>query len=276
MNRVVIIGGSGFVGKRLEQFLLQKKVSVVSLSSKECDLLSKDCGSKLKTILLDGDIVVFASALTPDKGKDEHAFMKNISMVYSFAAVLAQKKIAHLVYISSDTVYGDEVNPITENTPATAPSFYGMAHRAREMILESVTRTSQIPYVILRPCALYGSGDTHNSYGPNRFLKSARETGVISLFGAGEEKRDHLFIDDFCSIIFEAIVAKKVGILNACTGTSISFYEVALQIQRYLGTVSIQPSERSGSIIHRHFDALQLRQSLPSVRITPFADSFFL
>lgn len=271
-TRVVVIGGSGFVGQHLKAILVQRGNAVLSLSSSDCNLLNPEVDAILERSLKDDDVIVFASALTPDKGKDEHAFMKNVQMSYSAAAYFARKKHPHLIYISSDAVYGDEFNPITEAIPASAPSLYGMAHRAREMILEAACARVGTPFLILRPCALYGKGDTHNSYGPNRFIKTARVEGKISLFGQGLEKRDHLYVTDFGEIIACAIRQGLTGILNACTGQSLSFMEVAESVQALRSGIRIEASPQNGPVVHRHFDATRLRREMPLIAFTSLSD----
>jgi nucleoside-diphosphate-sugar epimerase len=39
-------------------------------------------------------------------------------------------------------------------------------------------------------------GDPHNGYGPNRFRRLAAAGQEIVLFGGGEERRDHVLVDD--------------------------------------------------------------------------------
>jgi len=46
-----------------------------------------------------------------------------------------------------------------------------------------------IPLAILRPTLVYGAGDPHNGYGPNRFRRLASANQPIVLFGEGEERR---------------------------------------------------------------------------------------
>ena len=57
-----------------------------------------------------------------------------------------------------------------------------------------------VPIVVLRPSPLYGVADPHNGYGPNRFSRLAAQGGEITLFGEGEEKRDHVFVEDLGEI----------------------------------------------------------------------------
>ena len=49
----------------------------------------------------------------------------------------------------------------------------------------------------------------------------------ITLFGDGEELRDHIYISDIISILLECIKKKKIGIFNLASGEVNSFYDIA-------------------------------------------------
>ena len=131
-----------------------------------------------------------------------------------------------------------------------------------------------IPFLILRPCALYGSGDTHNSYGPNRFIRSAIEQKKILLFGGGEEKRDHLFIKDLCRLLGLCLSYRSQGILNAASGKSVSFYDLASLISRCLvQPIAIETSVRQSVVTHRHFDTTAVMKAFAFFQYTPLKDA---
>ena len=69
--------------------------------------------------------------------------------------------------------------------------------------------------------------DTHLGYGPNKFIKLALSKKSISLFGNGEERRDHIYIDDLIAILFKCILYNGTGIINATTGKVYSFLKIA-------------------------------------------------
>ena len=98
-----------------------------------------------------------------------------------------------LLYISSDAVYADDANPVTERSPLRPRRMHGMMHAARELMLRSELRQ---PFAVLRPTLIYGARDPHSGYGPNRFRRQAAKGEPITLFGEGEEKRDHVAVED--------------------------------------------------------------------------------
>ncbi|MEW6055584.1 MAG: NAD(P)-dependent oxidoreductase [Bdellovibrionota bacterium] len=268
-NRVVLLGGSGFLGTRLSALLRQQGTEVLSLSSKDLDLSVASSVDQLKQILKAEDSLVMASALTPDKGRDVRTLMKNLSMAQNVAEYIEQKTLAHLTYISSDAVYDMSVNPVREGSPCTPTDLYAAMHITREIVFKVAAQKSKTPYLVLRPCAIYGSGDTHNSYGPNRFLRTAVKEKKISLFGGGEEKRDHLYIDDAARLVSACLSFQSEGVLNLATGTSASFFDVASQVANVVGNeTKIECSPRANPVTYRHFDITETLRAFPDFRFT--------
>ena len=260
--KTILLGGRGFLGRALARRLPDALV----LGSAEVDLLEPASVEKLRGIASDGDAVVFLSALTPDKGKDARTAMKNLAIGEHFAAVVEKVKFSHIIHISSDAVYEDEANPVREASCASATTLYGLMHLMRErMVLVAAHKT---PLLILRLCTMYGAGDTHNSYGPNRFLRTALKERQIQLFGEGEEQRDHLYVEDCARLIELALQQRTTGLLNVATGKSVSFMEVAQEVAAIVGGVAVKGQPRSGSITHRHFDITTLLRAFPTFRFT--------
>lgn len=269
--RVVILGASGFIARALATKLSADQIPCLAVASRQIDLAAPDAGAKLAALLQPGDAVVMTAALTPDKGRDTATLMKNIRMAEQVAAALTVKPFAHLVYLSSDAVY-DWRHPLISEVTAPSPTdLYSTMHLAREQVLGAAA-TTKIPFCILRPCAVYGPGDTHNGYGPNRFARTALAEGKIKLFGAGEETRDHVFIDDVTAIIGLALHHRSTGTLNIVSGCSASFAEVAgLVAELCPRPVVIETLPRGGPVTHRHLDATALLRAFPGHRPTSLA-----
>ncbi len=264
--RTVILGGRGFLGSTLAKRL----PDVLLLGSAEVDLIQPTAVEKLRSLIREGDALVFASALTPDKGKDARTAMKNLAMGEHVSAVVESVKFSHIVYISSDAVYADDANPVRETSCASPTTLYGLMHLMRErMILVSAGKT---PVMIVRLCAMYGTGDTHNSYGPNRFMRTAVKDRVIQLFGQGEEQRDHLHVNDCARLIELCLKERFIGVLNAATGKAVSFMEVAQMVAAIVGGVEVKGQPRSGPVTHRHFDITEMIKAFPLFQFTPLED----
>ena len=263
VQRAVVFGASGFIGKAIVSRLAKANIPVLSLSSKELDLSNHQSIERIGTLVKPTDSVLLLSALTPDKGKDIATFNKNIAMMANLMAALKISGCEHFIYFSSDAVYSSQSVYVNENTPVEPEDLYGLMHRTREIMSKELTA----PYLILRPTLVYGNGDTHNAYGPNRFLRSALSSGKISLFGGGEELRDHIAVEDIAELVILCLQDKTQGILNLATGNSTSFFEVATLVKSKLPlNVQIEMSTRQNPIWHRHFDITNLIKRFPKFR----------
>ena len=265
-DRTVIIGGSGFIGNALIARLKEQGTEVLSLSSRDIDLADPASVEKLAGMLKPEDSLVMLSALTPDKGQGAPALMRNLSMARTVCGALQKIVCSHVVYFSSDAVYPFTEALITDETPAAPTDLYGAMHRTREIMFQSVVKE---PLAILRPTLVYGHGDPHNSYGPNRLRRVAYKEGKITLFGEGEETRDHILADDLASLTAQVLKHRSSGVLNAATGRSISFYDLAQLVARHFDKeVQVICTPRANPVTHRAFDPTACQQAFPSFRFT--------
>jgi len=265
-SRVVIIGAGGFVGGAIARQLAADGISVLPLTHKELDLLTDDAAAKLKGLLRPGDSVVVVSAIAP--AKTVPVLIQNLKMAEAVCAALSETEIAHAVYISSDAVYADDANPVTERSYVAPSTIHGMMHAARELMLKSAT---QVPVAMLRPTLIYGAADPHNGYGPNRFRRQAARGEPILIFGEGEERRDHVFIDDVAKLASLILVHRSAGSLNIATGVATSFSDIAhMVVEQFPGAV-VKNQPRQGPrphLLHRHFDITDCLKAFPSFYYT--------
>jgi UDP-glucose 4-epimerase len=270
-SRVVVIGAAGFVGGAIAARLERDGVAVLRVSRKEADLLAPDASARLTNLLKEGDAVVAASAKAPCK--DSGMLVENMVMARAMVQAIAKANVAHVVNISSDAVYADSAEPLTEASCAAPGSMHGAMHLAREVMFRTEQRA---PLAILRPSLLYGAADPHNGYGPNRFRRLAAKGEDIVLFGEGEERRDHVFIDDVAELAARVLYRRSTGVLNIATGSVHSFAEIAQKIVKGAGSRSaIKTTPRSGPMPHggyRPFDISACRKAFPDFRYTPLEE----
>lgn len=268
-GRVVVIGAHGFLGGAVVRRLQQDGIRVVSVGRAEVDLLAPDAGGRLSGMLAADDVVVAASAIAPCKNSD--MLVQNIMLARAIVHAIASVPIAHVVNIGSDAIYADSAEPLTESSSAAPESLHGVMHLARELMLRAEV---QAPLATIRPTLIFGPGDPHNGYGPNKFRRQAARGEDIVLFGEGEERRDHIFIDDVAELVALAIYHRSTGALNAATGQVRSFRDVAQAVVgltekpvRVIGTPRNGPMPHNGL---RPFDVSAVRQAFPSFEFTPF------
>jgi UDP-glucose 4-epimerase len=268
-SRVTVLGARGFVAARLIRMLAGEGIACRAVGSAEVDLTAPSAAAGLAEILRPGDCIVVTSALTPEKGRDRATFLKNVAMIDNLSTGFARASCAHVVYVSSDSVYDSRFTQINEETPCESSDLYALAHIVREKLLAEACQRANLPLAIVRPCAIYGAGDTHNSYGPNRFLRTALSEGRIVLFGEGEEVRDHVYIDDVGRIVLDCLLHKSAGVINAVSGTALPFREVARKIVEAIARpVAIETTPRRIPIVHKRFDPAALFQAFPGLATT--------
>jgi nucleoside-diphosphate-sugar epimerase len=267
-NRVVVVGAGGFVGGAVARCVEESGVAVVKLGRAEIDLLSPDAAHRLAASLRPGDSLVAVSAMAPVR----NAAMLRDNMTIALALVTAASAVAldHVVNIGSDALYSDSDTPLTEESLTAPDNLHGVMHFAREAMFRN---TVTAPLAFVRPTLIYGARDPHNGYGPNRFRRLAAEGKPITLFGNGEERRDHVYVGDVAELVRRILFHRSTGAINAVSGSVASFRDIAEKVVALSGrAVPVLSSPRSGPMPHngyRPFDAAAIRQAFPDFAITP-------
>jgi len=266
-KKIAIIGNTGFIGKSLCKKLLKEKKKIISFNSKNCNLLKKYSKTYLSKKINQCNVIVFISAIAPCKNLIQ--LEKNIKMMSTFLEAIRYNNISQLVYISSDAVYKDTKNKINENSKVEPNSIHGIMHQTRENILKIFF---QKKLTIIRPTLIYGSKDTHNGYGPNKFARNAINNKDIKIFGNGEEIRDHVHINDVVDLIYNVIKFKSFGIFNAVTSKPTSFVNLAkLIIKKFKSKSKIVNVKRNGPMPHggyRCFDRKKIAKRFANLKPT--------
>jgi nucleoside-diphosphate-sugar epimerase len=269
--RVVVIGAGGFVGSTIVSELVSAGVCVRGLTRREADLLALDGAQRLQEELRPTDAVVFVSAIAPAKTSDQ--LVANLQMAQTALRAFAAVPPVHLLYISSDAVYADDANPVTERSPIAPSTIHGMMHVARELMLKA---DCKCPFAALRPTLIYGANDPHSGYGPNRFRRQAATGEPIILFGDGEEQRDHVAVEDVARLAVRILMHKSVGALNAVSGVATSFSDVArLVADNFTPKAVVKPQPRTQPrphLLHRFFDITECHKSFPDFHFESLAD----
>ena len=259
--RVVVLGAGGFIGGAVARALRSQGIEVAGLTRDSCDLLASDAAARLAAELRTDDTLVFVSARAPVKNVP--MLMENIRMGEAVCAALQTRPVAHLVYISSDAVYKDSAEPLSESSCAEPGSLHGVMHLTREVMLRNEFPR---PLALVRPTLTYGINDPHNGYGPNRFRRLAAEGKEVVLFGEGEERRDHVAVNDIAELVRHIVLHRSTGIANAVSGEVVSFRALAEFIAtQFAPAVAIQGSPRTGPMPHDG-----LRPFKPSAALAAF------
>lgn len=265
-SRTVVIGSGSFVGKALLKRLAGNGAEVLAVGRSDVNLTDEDAGERLAALLRPGDSVVAVSAKAPCRNAED--FLVNARIIASLVKAFTRQPVAHLVNISSDAVYPDEPVPLHESVPAAPGSMHGAMHAAREIALKGLG----LPIATLRPTLIYGAADPHNGYGPNQFRRKVNAGEAITLFGEGEEQRDHVSVDDVAELIARVLYRHSTGVLNVASGSVTSFHDIATLAGRLAGKpADIVSKPRSGPPPHngyRPFDPAATHAAFPDFRYT--------
>jgi len=258
-KRVLVFGSSGFVGSSIfKSNYFNSSYKVIGLNKKFFNLLKKSSIVKIKKIIKKNDYLIFCAGKVPVKNFVD--FDINMKIFYNFLETFNIKRIKKIIYISSDAVYRDTRGIITEKSKTEPNSLHGLLHLLRERILINMGKN----ILILRPTLIYGSNDTHNGYGPNKFIRSVKKSDNIFLFGKGEERRDHIHIDSVVRLIYVGIKNDLKGVYNIASGKIVSFYELAKHINQISGKkIKIIFKKRDGPPPHlglRRFDITKIKK----------------
>jgi nucleoside-diphosphate-sugar epimerase len=128
----------------------------------------------------------------------------------------------------------------------------------------------------VRPTLVYGLEDPHNGYGPNRFRRLAAAGKEIVLFGEGEERRDHVDVEDIAELVRLIVLHRSSGVANAVSGAVVSFREIAEFVaSEFAPRVAVKGSPRNGPMPHdgyRPFGASAAVRAFPGFRLNSWRE----
>jgi UDP-glucose 4-epimerase len=267
----IVLGNRGFIGQALCRYLESSGAEVQGLSSEQVDLRRPEGVAALSEALTPDTTVIVCSGIAPPGGNTLDGLADNLLMATNLARALEAHPPRKCVYLSSDAVYPLGDAPVTEESALELSSYYAIGKYTTETVLQTVAAAKGFPLLLLRPTGVYGPGDTHGSYGPNRFVRQVVQDGSVRLFGQGEETRDHIYVDDLVRITAALAASDATGVLNLATGSSRTFGSVVDDLRAIVpDAFEVVNAPRGGAVTHRAFDVARLRMALPECAFTPF------
>ena len=251
----IVYGSTGFIGSSLLEYFKSAQIPSIGYSRRNLDMLdSQNIASSIRKVK-NLESIIFCAGPVPVK--DSESLAVNIQLFEKF--LLGIEEFApdlKITYISSDAVYSSNSFDINEMKSVEPDSLHGQMHLTREKMLNSAEIGESL---ILRPTAVFGVGDTHNSFGPNRFARELKNSKIITLHGAAHERRDHLWVKDLLSYIVQ-LEKSSVGVFNLASGVSVSFLEVVEKLGDLIGHPIniIQDEENHKMPYSRSFDVAKV------------------
>lgn len=246
-EKVLVLGGAGFIGSALVHELLKEGYAVrvfarSSLSLQRLKDVVEHCEWVYGDFLDDHalrkategvDIVYHLITTTfPAHTVESSAYDVTSNLLPTIR--LMESCLAHgvksLIYASSGgTVYGEpEYLPIDENHPRNPVSLYGLSKLSVENYLMFHSRLGRIKVHLLRLSNAYGPGQ--NPYGIQGLIgvtiKNLLEELPLKIYGDGSTVRDYLYIDDIVSALKFVTKLEESSVMNVSSGQGTSVNEV--------------------------------------------------
>tara|TARA_B100001057_G_scaffold416028_1_gene433857 strand:+ start:102 stop:1127 length:1026 start_codon:yes stop_codon:yes gene_type:complete len=250
MKKIIVTGGSGFIGGNLINFLLKKKFFVINIDKNKYSngsyLLNNLNPSTYKFYKLDiknkkifkifskykpEAIFNLAAETHVDRSIDCPKDFVDTNILGTFN-ILEQirkykKKFSNnlkFIHISTDEVFGDlkKNERSNENSPYNPSSPYSATKASADHLIKSFARTYGIETVISNCC---------NNYGPGQFPEKLIPTLIyniltnqpLPIYGKGLNSREWIHVDDHCEGLFAILKRGKNGeSYNIGTGNNLN------------------------------------------------------
>lgn len=208
-SRVLVTGGSGFIGSHLVKKVVEegcKQVVVLDKFIRPNKLPSDD---KLK--IIEGEITdketlkeaiqdidyVFHMAVLPlgPCTENPRACLEiNINGTFNVIEAARDAGVKKIVFSSASSVYGDTEQTMDESHPLNARTMYGASKIAAEYFLRAFYDMYKLDYVILRYMNVYGPGQEGGLI--MNVLKRIKQGAPPVIFGDGSQSFDFVYVDD--------------------------------------------------------------------------------
>lgn len=264
MSKLLILGGTNFIGRRLVEQLIDDPECELTLFNRgktnhalfpTCRKLTGDrqCAQDLDQLFLESwDYVVDLSCYFPD------SLRTIVNRINS--------DITKYIFISTCSVYDmdawkgmlrDEIAPLLQCSESDEKSTSLDTYGKRKAACESYLAASNLPYIIFRPALVYGPYDTTDRL--YYWIHATQANQAFILPEKGERRFSITYVDDLVTCIIQAIknsVSNKI--YNCISHPSTSISEIvttsAAILQRESTTVAMDADFLKSEHIAEWFD----------------------
>jgi len=246
-QRLLVIGGTGFVGRAIVESALIQNFKVTTLSKNPTQQMPNvehivaDISDR--TALFDQlknkyfDYVVNLGGYIDHSNYSEggyHAYATHFLGVKNLVDCFLDSPIKTFVQVGSSDEYGNNTAPQRETQREAPFSMYSVAKVSATYFLQTMHQTEKFPAVILRPFLIYGPGQKTPRFLP-QIIRNCLNNQIFPV-SKGEQLRDFCYIDDFVSAVFLTLNNSNAygQVINISSGQPIAVREVVDMVTSYI------------------------------------------
>ena len=249
-KKLLVIGGTGFLGSHVCREAIKKDYRVISVSTKKtkfnlikkvkyikCDI-SNSATIKRKLNFEVDYIINFGGYVDhSDKNKTYQSHFKGCKNLIDF---YQKKKIKKFIQIGNSLEYGKTKSPHKEKIMTKKvillKSIYAKSKLLSTNYCINAFKKNFFPVIVLRPYLVYGPGQKIDRLIP--FIISKSLTNKTFPCSSGMQLRNFLFVEDFVKAIFKTLTKKNVNgeIINIGSNNNLKVKKVILMIKNYLNS----------------------------------------
>jgi UDP-glucose 4-epimerase len=247
-RRVVVTGGSGFIGRHVVSDLLSAGASVrvidlVAHPDPSIDLVQGDIADPevLSEAMAGGvDAIVHLAAVTSvlkSVEQPERTYKTNVDGTNALLAAGRAAGATALAFASTNAVTGPMEEPaITEAATLRPLTPYGATKAAGEMLMSAYTASFGLRCAVLRLTNVYGPGMQAKDSIVARLMRAIRLGGTFEIYGDGRQVRDYVHAADVTAAVRLGLTNPDwVGPRVIGSGRSLSVLEVVEAVRSVTG-----------------------------------------
>lgn len=247
-RRVLVTGGSGFIGRRVVSELGSDgaQVRVIDLQphpDPSVDIVIGDIAEReALDRALDGgfDSIVHLAAVTSVLRSLEHpqqTFETNVLGTHNVLEAGRAAGVTSLAFASTNAVTGPmEAPKITEKAALRPLTPYGSTKAAGEMMMSAYTASYGLRCACIRLTNVYGPGMQAKDSIVARLMRAIRLATTFEIYGDGNQVRDYVHSLDVADAMRLALTSDEwVGPIVIGSGTSLSVLEVIAAVRDVSG-----------------------------------------
>jgi nucleoside-diphosphate-sugar epimerase len=262
MERILITGSEGFIGRHLTVKLLAEGYEVYGISLPPAsgidhpnyrwtsvDILDRE---KLSLFFRNSrfDTVIHLAALTTHEELTKHkerTLRINLEGTLNLLEEFKSTESGKFIFASTGKVYGRiQELPLSEDHPTSPINVLGKTKLIAEKLIDFFSGESAQQYVILRMFNVYGPGQRDYFLIPTILSQLRDGNGQITL-GNLSHRRDYIFIEDVVDAILTVLgkeMSGNLNVFNVGSGRAHSASDIVKIMERILARkVSIKVDE---------------------------------